>query len=443
MAAQEASSPENSKTKTWVKFEEDGSENNLEVSQQSSASMLNAESTQINLDKAISEEESSRKEEEKSAAVITPESVHINVGRPSVNRSIQLEPQNNSNGGNILSDPKSTLKSVDLRETNGRSNSLASGGLANVGNAVIRQGFANGDIIVTLLPVNTKWPWITPAQFRPELVPEELMAQGLTLTVEDYVHVMELLTNDLRFNLYNICYKRILVLWIFTAFMVLLGLLFSGITGLTLFGLGVMWLILNAAAIFLCMWIKIKLNHNLERCLGQVNKHLLKHKIILGLDDRGKISCHKVNLCFIYFDITDCIKKLQEVLEREEKEGRNFNRELTREERRSRLQFQQRLDIEDGDIIIQGANTTRVPRKQGKGEQVLTRYLQRWSKDFLRRRLDWTVDEAGGNPVDPRHLASALCPCQYVEEYLRNKPHSDRRAFCPCFNSWLSERGLD
>lgn len=40
---------------------------------------------------------------------------------------------------------------------------------------------ANGDVIVTLLPINTKWPWITPAIFRPELVPEELMAQGLTV----------------------------------------------------------------------------------------------------------------------------------------------------------------------------------------------------------------------------------------------------------------------
>lgn len=91
------------------------------------------------------------------------------------------------------------------------------------------------------------------------------------------------------------------------AFVVLLGLLFSGVTGLTLFGLGVMWLILNAAAIFFCMFIKIKLNHNLEKCMAQVNKHLLRHKILLGLDDRGKISCHKVNLCFIYFDTTDCV----------------------------------------------------------------------------------------------------------------------------------------
>lgn len=73
----------------------------------------------------------------------------------------------------------------------------------------------------------------------------------------------------------------------------------------------------------------------------------------------------------------------------------------------------------------------------------MTRYLQRWSKDFLRRRLDWTVDVTGGNPVDPRHLTSALCPCQYIEEYLRNKPRTDRRAFCPCFSSWFAERGLD
>lgn len=46
----------------------------------------------------------------------------------------------------------------------------------------VREGFANGDVIVTLLPVNTKMPWITPPTFRPELVPEELMAQGLTVS---------------------------------------------------------------------------------------------------------------------------------------------------------------------------------------------------------------------------------------------------------------------
>ena len=47
----------------------------------------------------------------------------------------------------------------------------------------------NGDIIVTLLPVNEKLPWISPAKFRPELVPEELMAPVLTVRNKHiYIH---------------------------------------------------------------------------------------------------------------------------------------------------------------------------------------------------------------------------------------------------------------
>jgi hypothetical protein len=40
---------------------------------------------------------------------------------------------------------------------------------------------ANGDVIVTLLPLNTQCSWLTPATFKPELVPEELMAQCLSV----------------------------------------------------------------------------------------------------------------------------------------------------------------------------------------------------------------------------------------------------------------------
>ncbi|XP_047041807.1 transmembrane protein 268 isoform X1 [Helicoverpa zea] len=331
-----------------------------------------------------------------SAAVLKTETVHINLERGDKN----IEP----------------ISLVTLSK--------------NVEFVNVRQGFSNGDIIVTLLPVNTKWPWVTAAHFRPELVPEELMAQGLTLTVEEYVHAMELLINDARFTLYNICYKRVLVCWITLAFLVLLALLFSGLTGLILFSLGVLWLILNAAAIFLCMWIKLRLSKGLEQCLARVNKLLSKHKLILALDDRGKISCHKVNLCFIYFDSGPCIAHIQQFIESEE--GKTIMQG-----------WEQRLDVPTNDIVIQGTQSTRLSRKQGMAEQVYLRYLQRWGKDFLRRRLDWTLDEEGGNPAAPRHLTQALCPCQYVEEVLRNKEPRDTRACCPLCNDWLRRRGLD
>ncbi|CAG9827268.1 unnamed protein product [Diabrotica balteata] len=368
----EPSPPKIQSKKNWVKFDEDRSANK-------------------NSD---------------TAAVINTESVQVNIER-SLNRSID------TNNVAIL-DPK-PLRNVELP-------------VATV--EPIRQGFTNGDIIVTLLPVNTKLPWITPAQFRPELVPEELMAQGLTLTVEEYVQALELLVNDVRFSLYNVCYKRILVCWITLAFIVLLGLLFSGLQGLLLFALGIGWLLLNAAAIFLSMYLKFKLQRNLEKCMANVNKQLLRHKIVLALDDRGKISCHKVTLCFIYMDSAPCIAHLQTTIDQQERDQNGG--------------WEQRMDISAQDIIIQGSRTTRLSRKQGQAEQVFLRYLQRWGKDFLRRRLDWTLDEILGNPSNPRHITTCLCPCQYAEEILQNKPPraDNRRDCCPLWSRIMIHMGI-
>ncbi|KAL9927966.1 uncharacterized protein ACN427_003474 isoform 2-T2 [Glossina fuscipes fuscipes] len=270
----------------------------------------------------------------------------------------------------------------------------------------IREGFANGDIIVTLLPANTKWPWITPAVFRPELVPEELMAQGLTLTVEEYVHAMETLVNDYRFTVYNICYKRILVCWILFAFTVLLTLLFSGLQGVALFSLGVGWLFLNAAAIFLCMWIKLRLARGLEKCLARVNKQLIKHKILLILDDRGRISCHKVNLCFLYFDSAQCVNFLNEFLEQTEQNGGEA----------IKAGWEAKLDIDLNDIVIQGSNPVRLSRKQERGVQLYLRYASRWGMEALRGLVDITPLEPG------RHCGQFQCPCQYIKEHLQCKP---------------------
>lgn len=78
---------------------------------------------------------------------------------------------------------------------------------------------------------------------------------------------------------------------------------------------------------------------------------------------------------------------------------------------------------------------------QAVGEQLFVRYLQRWGKDYLRRRLDWIVEENGMHEM-PRHLQSSLCPCQYAEELILNKPRKDARACCPRCNDWLNVHGI-
>lgn len=171
---------------------------------------------------------------------------------------------------------------------------------------------------------------------------------------------METLVNDYRFTLYNTCYKRVLVLWILFAFAVLLSLLFSGLQGVALFSLGVGWLFLNAAAIFFCMWIKLRVSRGLEKCLARVNRQLIKHKILLVLDDRGHISCHKVNLCFLYFDSSQCIQFLNEFLEQTEQNGGEA----------IKAGWESKLDIDVNDIVIQGANPVRVSRRQVNSSQI-------------------------------------------------------------------------
>lgn len=119
---------------------------------------------------------------------------------------------------------------------------------------------------------------------------------------------MQILVSDSRFKIYNMLYKRVLGFWILLAFVILMSILLSGIKGILLFALGIFWLFINACAIFICIHIKTRITIGLEKCMLKVNKNFLKHKILLVSIDRGHISCHKVNLHFIYYDSAECIE---------------------------------------------------------------------------------------------------------------------------------------
>ncbi|XP_058055516.1 uncharacterized protein LOC131206931 isoform X2 [Anopheles bellator] len=409
------------KTTNWVKFEEEG---NPDSSRSKSPSpSLPAPPPAGRQNATTSATRPASTPEVAPPAVLPTETVHVNLEVRSPSTTPKQQPPQTSQPsghGSVASSPVSSGLNktsqpavIDIpKQSVNVVQPIQSMRTIELSTGRVREGFANGDVIVTLLPTNTRWPWITPAVFRPELVPEELMAQGLTLTVEEYVHAMETLVNDYRFTLYNICYKRVLIVWIVFAFVVLIGLLFSGIYGITLFSLGVAWLFLNAAAIFLCMWVKLKLARGLERCMARVNKQLIRHKILLALDDRGHISCHKVNLCFLYFEPSQCISYLNEFIERSEQNGNTIE-----------PGWESRLDVTTNDIVIQGANTTRLSRKQERGMLLLLRYASRWGNEAIRGLIDVTQHEPA------RHCRQYQCPCQYVEHHLKCKPRGKLRIF--------------
>ncbi|KAK3878941.1 hypothetical protein Pcinc_016481 [Petrolisthes cinctipes] len=435
--------------KSWVQFDEEDTTNQQTPARDGAApAVIDAQSVQVSLENHHSKPSSPEHPPAPITRTTSEPANGVRLPPPSTTTGearVTMSPLSPSQLHNVpLHDPNITRPTPPLTTTTTTTTPSSHA-------PVIRQGFTNGDVIVTLLPQNTSLPWITPAQFRPELVPEELMAHGLTLTVEDYVHIMSQLVNDYRFTLYNVCYKRILMAWIILGFVILLCVLFSGLSQLALFGAGIGWLLVNAAAIFFCMWVKIRLNKALEQCMAEINLQLLRHKILLGLDDRGKLSCHKVNLCFIYFDTHECVAKLQELIEEEERAGRSVGRGEggAAAEAAKIPSLSQRLDIDDSDIIVTGTTNTRISRQQERAQLLLGRYSQRWAKDFLRKRLDWAFDAAArleglSPPPAPRHLPSARCPCQYVEEHLRhkfsrNQHQSTARGPCACLTQFCQD----
>ena len=120
---------------------------------------------------------------------------------------------------------------------------------------------------------------------------------------------------------------------------------------------------MNASAIFVCMWIKLRLNKQLEKCLASVNSNLIKHKIILGLDDRGRLSCHKVHLCFLYFDPAECVKKLETVLEENKTESAEGQNGFDREKYLKEVE-----EFEDVEVVVSGRNSVKIDRKHVRGQ---------------------------------------------------------------------------
>lgn len=173
----------------WVQFEDEtGPKNTTDIEKKansSAAAVIKPESVTVQIDKINKSIDppdiNDKKTNEYKGAVIATESVQINLDRSGLSRSITSDIPDLKLPSDVrTSEAKSaSLKTIDLRDVSNGRNTSSNVVSTSIGN--IRQGFANGDTIVTLLPVNTKWPWITPAKFRPELVPEELMAQGLTV----------------------------------------------------------------------------------------------------------------------------------------------------------------------------------------------------------------------------------------------------------------------
>ncbi|XP_055335507.1 protein transport protein Sec31A-like [Paramacrobiotus metropolitanus] len=272
----------------------------------------------------------------------------------------------------------------------------------------------NGKVLTTLKATNEKWEWVTPPVYHPEMVPQKVV-NVLQIPLEDYVMCLDVLVTNYRFRTYVILYKRVIGIWLFITLVVLLALLFSGLRGLSLFVAGLLWLIFSGLGMCLCLYGKKKMNDGLRTVVANANKFLNKQRLMIGVEDRGKLSMHKVVVVILHYDVLPCLASIAHLLEQ--------------------LKLS-RPSIYDPTYSRDFGEPDALP--MDKAEKLMLHCVQPYVKELVRKRLMFSntkVEDFGfedvtarpevveGVPTTPKHCPRSWCLCQYVDHmYLRRKP---------------------
>ncbi|KRX79829.1 Vacuolar protein sorting-associated protein 52 -like protein [Trichinella sp. T6] len=237
----------------------------------------------------------------------------------------------------------------------------------------------NGITIVVVMPLKLSCKMLSYTKFDPNHVPRAILSSKLSITVEDYVTAMELLTNDFRFRLYTVFHQRIIFAWLIASLIVMLCVLFSNARGLVLFALSLSWSFVIGLGTLLCVIFERMLDQSLSACVATVNRFLVRHNLLLCVDDRGKFSCHKIAIVFLYFNLDQCIL---EVAKNVEKIGLKLPRQ------------QHHLSIPttpsvSSQVDIVAAPTTAQNKENAK--RLILQHTQRYCRDLIRQGINLPV----------------------------------------------------
>ncbi|KRX19180.1 Vacuolar protein sorting-associated protein 52 -like protein, partial [Trichinella nelsoni] len=257
----------------------------------------------------------------------------------------------------------------------------------------------NGITIVVVMPLKLTCKMLSFTKFDPNHVPRAILSSKLSITVEDYVTAMELLTNDFRFRLYTVFHQRIIFAWLIASLIVMLCVLFSNARGLVLFALSLGWSSVIGLGTLLCVIFERMLDQSLSCCVATVNRFLVRHNLLLCVDDRGKFSCHKIAIVFLYFNLDQCIL---EVAKNVEKLGLKLHRR------------QHHLPIPTAPSVSSQVDIVAAPTT------AQNKHTQRYCRDLIRKGINLPVvrfqDQTDDMSITVKHCKFALCLCQYLEK---------------------------
>ncbi|PAV60458.1 hypothetical protein WR25_10588 isoform B [Diploscapter pachys] len=265
---------------------------------------------------------------------------------------------------------------------------------------------SNGKILASIFPENTHCAWIIPPKYDAYSMPAILAAEGLKVPGEDFVTAMELIVNDYRFRSYATIYSRLVAGWLVLALIIMLAVLFSQSQGgwpIMIFC--IIWCLALFVGFLVCAILRRQIRIGLRHCIYSANKVLLKHNVLCGIEDRGQLSCHKVVIHLMYFQVAGCMTDIERLI---------------------------RIEASGGAVVF-GANsqTHNAPAKdlsmkevEDAARHLVLKYSQGYVKGTVKHRLIFPSRPTQGvSDYAPKHCGQQMCICQFIDEVL--SPNAD------------------
>uniref|UniRef100_A0A1I8BIT1 Uncharacterized protein n=1 Tax=Meloidogyne hapla TaxID=6305 RepID=A0A1I8BIT1_MELHA len=249
--------------------------------------------------------------------------------------STQQSPKQNENNKNIgippppIPPPRPTTKPQKERKkeiileigagTSNSNNSLNRGNIngdnSGEGDKIDGEELKNGKLLVTVYPNNAHCAWLVPPKYDYKMPSKLANNKQIELPQIIYEDIIRTISNDLRFFSYAVIYSRLTPIWLIFSIIILLAVLASSPAvvggGFPILIFTIVWLLMLLLGLLLCVFIRKYIVLSLRNLMKDVNKiSFLQYKILIGVQDRGQLSCHKVALMFIFLDTNGCKEEI-------------------------------------------------------------------------------------------------------------------------------------
>ncbi|UMM41704.1 hypothetical protein L5515_017851 [Caenorhabditis briggsae] len=251
----------------------------------------------------------------------------------------------------------------------------------------------NGKVLATVYPDNIICDWIVPPHYDALSMPSILAIDVPALPGPDYISTIQTIVESSRFKLYSTIYSRIIAIWMtFWILSLTVTLLLQSHGGWPVMIWCLVWTVLLFVGIYGCAMIRRQIRIGLNHVVKKANKIIVDRHFLTGVEDRGQLSCHKVVIHFIRFNVLECRADI----------------------------IRQLKIIKTGGCVFGGANQQEDPNEESierEAAALILQYSQEYVKSVVKKRLIFPSKPIHGvSNYAPKHCRAMMCLCQFIDE---------------------------